>query len=189
MTTLRLAPGDLLAANPQLEDPNFARALVLVCEHTDAGAFGLVLNRPTGVALDQLLADHPTLGDCEVDVFLGGPVGHTHLHFVHCVPGRITGGTALRPGLWFGGEIDELGRYLAERGTRGGPVDEVRAFLGYAGWDEGQLDAELESGSWIPVRGRDEWIFCEAGDDAWRAAVESALESSGDEPPEPHEAN
>lgn len=187
--SLRLAPGDLLAAHPQLEDPNFARAVVLVCEHTEAGAFGLVLNRSTGLTLDQLLADHPTLGDQEVDVLLGGPVDHTHLHFVHCVPGRIQGGTALRPGLWFGGDVEAFGRYLAERGTGGGPVDEVRAFVGYAGWDEGQLDAELESGSWLPARGRDEWIFCAPGDQVWHDVVAHTLEGTSDEPPEPHEVN
>lgn len=191
--TLRLAPGDLLAAHPGLEDPNFARALILVCEHTEEGAFGLVLNHPTGVTIDQLLPGHPTLGESELEVRLGGPVDHTRLHFLHCVPGRVTGGTLLRPGLWFGGDVDELGAYLAqerpdESGSDAG-VDQVRAFVGYAGWGEGQLDAELESGSWLPALGRDEWIFCPAGDDAWRSVVDAALGASDAQPPAPHELN
>jgi len=187
--SLRLAPGDLLASHPGLEDPNFARSVILVCEHTEDGAFGLVLNRPTGVGLGQLLPDHPTLGEAEEEVRLGGPVDHARLHFVHCVPGRITGGTLLRPGLWFGGDVDELGAYLAAVRADGQDTDQVRAFVGYAGWGEGQLDAELESGSWIPALGRDEWIFCAAGDAVWHSVVDAALGTGDAEPPAPHELN
>lgn len=191
--SLRLAPGDLLAAHPGLDDPNFVQSVILICEHTAEGAFGLVLNRPTGVTLDQLMPAHPTLADSEQEVRLGGPVDHTRLHFVHCVPGRVSGGTLLRPGLWFGGDVDELGTYLAEQrqsdNATNDAADHVRVFVGYTGWGEGQLDAELESGSWIPALGRDEWIFCAPGDGAWRGVIDAMLGSGDGEPPAPHQLN
>jgi len=187
--TLRLSPGDLLAAHPGLEDPNFARTVLLLAEHTAAGAFGLVLNRSTGLTIDQLLPDHPVLGHLPFPVLLGGPVDHSRLHFVHALPGRITGGNELRPGLWIGGELDELAAVLAERLAAGRPVDDVRVFLGYAGWGEGQLDHELATGAWIPTAGRDEWIYTEPDETVWEAVVHAALDEDQRPPPAPHEAN
>lgn len=186
--SLRLEAGDLLAAHPVLEDPNFARSVLLVCEHSASGAFGLVLNRPTDATVDQLLPEHPVLGGLEFPVLLGGPVDHSRLHFLHAVPGRIRGGSELRPGLWIGGDVDELGRYLLEQRRAGEGID-VRLFIGYAGWEEGQLDAELESGSWIPAIGRDEWIYGAPEQDVWQAVVSAAFDASDDVPPAPHEAN
>ncbi|MEZ5980495.1 MAG: YqgE/AlgH family protein [Planctomycetota bacterium] len=118
---------------------------------------------------------------------LGGPVDHGRIHFVHTVPGRIRGGSELRPGLWIGGELDDLAAVLAERAESKAPVDDVRIFLGYAGWGESQLDAELAANSWLPVSGRDDWIWCPPGQAPWRAVLKSA--SEGEAPPEPHEAN
>lgn len=187
--TLRLASGDLLAAHPTLLNSHFEHTVLLVVEHTPAGAFGLVLNRPSGLTIDQLLPDHPTLGRLAFPVLLGGPVDHTRLHFVHALPGRIRGGSELRPGLWIGGDIDDLADVLGERLAAGTPIDDVRLYIGYAGWGAGQLDEELGSGSWIPIAGRDDWIYAPPDEEVWQHVVGSTLEDDEIPPPEPHEAN
>jgi putative transcriptional regulator len=186
---IRLQSGDLLAAHPALGDPNFARTVLLVVEHTPAGAFGLVLNRETGFTLDQLVPDHPALGGLVFPVLLGGPVDHTRLHFVHALPGRIRGGSELRPGLCIGGEIGELADVITQRLATGTPIDDVRIFIGYAGWGAGQLDEELATGSWIPIAGRDDWIYAPPGEDVWQRVIASALEDDEPAPPQPHESN
>ena len=78
-----LPPGSLLLAAPSMLDPNFMHSLVVLCDHDEAGAYGLVVNRPTGIALGKLLTDHPLAEDLHLPVHEGGPVGRDRLQFLH----------------------------------------------------------------------------------------------------------
>jgi putative transcriptional regulator len=142
---LRVEAGTLLAAFPDMLDPNFMHSVVLICQHSEQGAYGVVTNRATKLAVKTLLPDHALLGKSEFPVFLGGPVDHTTLQFLHLVPEDVPGGLSIDGKLWLGGDLDALGEYLAKhpRIAR----RKVRMFLGYAGWSAGQLDTELGTGS------------------------------------------
>ena len=129
---LRTDPGSVLAASPDMLDPNFMHAVVLMCQHSDQGAFGLVLNRPLEVTLDLLLPEHPILATQPIPVFQGGPVGIDTLQFVHREPEAIPGGVELGAGLWLGGEVDALARFFESHGRD--DHSNVRMILGYAGW-------------------------------------------------------
>jgi putative transcriptional regulator len=172
MEELRVEAGTLLAAWPDMRDPNFMHAVVLVCQHGEEGAYGLVLNRPTEFAVHQLLPDHPTLGEARLAVHCGGPVDHTSMQFVHRAPKRVPGGIPLANGLYLGGELEALGRYLtadpdaAER--------DVRVFVGYSGWGAGQLETELGTGSWLPVPFQIDAVFSTDAAATWRRVVRSA---------------
>ena len=168
---LRVEAGTLLAAFPDMLDPNFMHSVVLICQHSDQGAYGVVTNRATKFAVKELLPDHPLLGQSKFPVFLGGPVDHTTLQFLHLVPDRIPGGLSIDGKLWLGGDLDALGEYLAKhpRIARG----KVRMFLGYAGWSAGQLDTELGTGSWLPAPPAMDAIFGEPGEATWRRVVRS----------------
>ncbi len=168
---LRVEAGTLLAAWPDMLDPNFMHSVVLVCQHTDQGAYGLVTNRTTKFAIKDLLPNHPLLGDSGFPVHLGGPVDHTTMQFVHVVPDEIPGGVSLDGRLWLGGDLDALGRYVIENEKRARA--KLRVFLGYSGWGAGQLDAELGVGSWLPAPPALDAIFGAPGEATWRAVVRS----------------
>jgi putative transcriptional regulator len=168
---LRVEAGKLLAAYPDMLDPNFMHSVVLVLQHDAQGAHGVVTNQRTRLTVKELLPDHPTLGESSFPVHLGGPVDHNTLQFVHLVPDRIPGGLAIDGNLWMGGDLDALGRYLASR--PGEAPGKVRLFLGYSGWGRGQLEGELGTGSWLPAPPSLEVVFGEGGESAWRRVVRS----------------
>ena len=98
MSELRAAPGTVLAASPDLPDSNFSHSAILVCEHLAEGAFGLVFNRPAGIAVRQMFPEHPLLSACAHAVYWGGPVGMDNAQFLHRVPEEIHGGEELGSG-------------------------------------------------------------------------------------------
>lgn len=168
---LEVQPGTLLAAWPDLRDPNFMHAVVLLCQHSEDGAYGLVVNRPTEITLKELLPEHPTLGRVEFPVHLGGPVDHATLQFVHALPERIPGGFPLSDELWLGGELDALGAVLLE--GRAEELARVRVLIGYSGWGAGQLDRELALGSWVPAAPDLAAVFDPDAAGTWRRVVAS----------------
>jgi putative transcriptional regulator len=174
---LRVEAGTLLAAFPDMLDPNFMHSVVLICQHSDQGAYGVVTNRATELVIRKLLPDHPVLGQSDFPVFLGGPVDHTTLQFVHVVPESIPGGLSIDGKLWLGGDLDALAAYV----TRHPRVArrKVRLFLGYSGWGAGQLDAELGTGSWLPAPPALDAIFGEPGEPTWRRVVRSIGREGG----------
>jgi putative transcriptional regulator len=174
---LRVEAGTLLAAFPDMLDPNFMHTVVLICQHSEQGAYGVVTNKSTQFTVKDLLPDHPRLGRLRFPVFLGGPVDHTTLQFVHVVPEAIPGGVSIDGKLWLGGELDALGEYLAKHARTA--ARKVRLFLGYSGWGAGQLDGELGTGSWLPAPPSLKAIFGAPGEATWRAVVRSLGRESG----------
>jgi putative transcriptional regulator len=178
MAEMRVEPGTLLAAWPDLLDPNFMHAVLVVCQHTAEGAYGLVVNRRTQFGLKDLLADHPLLGRSRFPVHLGGPVDHSTLQFLHTVPDRIPGGVCLDGRLWLGGELDAMARFATEKPRVA--RRSLRVFLGYSGWGAGQLDTELATGSWVPAGPGPEAVFGPDGEPAWRRVVASIGKEGAD---------
>lgn len=139
--------GRLLVATPGLTDANFYRSVVLVVEHNDEGAAGIVLNRPSETQLSEgpldewsALAAEPQL------VFVGGPVSpDAAVCLAHCTPDAAPAGW--QPVVRGLGVLD-LSRELGDISEG---VDRIRVFAGYAGWGGGQLENELEEGSWYVV--------------------------------------
>jgi putative transcriptional regulator len=182
---LRVEPGTLLAAFPDMLDPNFMHSVVLMCQHNEQGAYGLVTNRPTTFLVKNLLGNHPVLRASRFPVFLGGPVDPTTLQFVHVVPEEIPGGVSLDGRLWLGGDLERMAEFVTTRPRLA--RRKLRLFLGYAGWGEGQLEGELESGSWLPAPPSQAAIFGEAGEGTWRKVVQSVGsegEALKDQPPD-----
>lgn len=139
-STLR---GQLLVATPGLSDPNFFRTVVLVVEQGGEGAAGLVLNRPTETELGGPLDAWRGMAASPPLVFVGGPVSpDAAVCLARSAP-------EVRPPGWEP-VVDGLGVLDLSReadDVRAG-VDRLRVFAGYAGWGPGQLEGELEQGSW-----------------------------------------
>jgi putative transcriptional regulator len=135
------AAGKFLVASRALSDPNFERSVVLLVEHGEGGSWGLVLNRPTGMALAKLFAEEPLLAKQEGILFAGGPVG---------------AGRTLLLLLRSSRPLEESQRVFADVYLGWGPgalrdareLTDCRVYSGYAGWAPGQLDAEIARGDW-----------------------------------------
>jgi putative transcriptional regulator len=134
--------GQLLIAGPTLQDPNFWRTVVLIVEHSDEGALGLVLNRPSESTVGEAVPQLVTVADPEDEVLVGGPVGQSAVIVLADFedPDEAALIAFDNVGVMAGGApTDELGL----------GVRRARVFAGHSGWGPGQLDGELERGDWI----------------------------------------
>ncbi len=153
-------PGDFLVADPRLTDPNFESSVVLICEHNDECTLGLIVNRPIECAAELLFEEQGW--NEELQVYWGGPVCQETLHALHSGEAGVEmeAATEVLPGLYFGGRMEDL---IAARD--GGNA--VRFFFGYAGWEPGQLDGELQDGAWRVVDAQSEQVFSEECGKLW----------------------
>lgn len=162
--TVRLKPGTLLSARPALEDPDFTGTIVLVCRHEQDGAYGLVLNRPSHMPLREIF-EHPPEGEPVTRrVYIGGPVQPTELQILQLGEEAAPDSMEIAPGVHMGGRWETLEEILAPEPER------LRLFLGYSGWGEGQLDAELAAGAW-DVWEPDLLRLLETPEEVWGADV------------------
>jgi putative transcriptional regulator len=139
--------GQFLVAAPQLRDPNFYKTVVLIAEHGEHGAMGLVVNRPSSVLVSHALSKHFDLGDTGELVFVGGPVEPLALFMLHSAEDLAENEQPIVPGLYIGnsGEVFEE---VLQRG-QGAMTDlKYRIYSGCAGWAPGQLEGEVSRGDW-----------------------------------------
>jgi putative transcriptional regulator len=155
--------GSLLIAGPALWDPNFRRAVVLIGHHDEEGAVGVVLNRATEVEVARAAPPLAELGEPGERLFVGGPVqpqaAVVVADFEHPERAQVVafGSIGFLPDELDTGEVGELHR--------------ARVFAGYAGWGPGQLERELEEGSWIVEPARPEDVFTDEPEDLWSEVV------------------
>jgi putative transcriptional regulator len=149
---VRSLRGQLLVAGPDLLDPNFHRTVVLVGEHGDDGAMGVVLNRPSPVAVADAVPPLASLVDDGAVVHVGGPVQpQAVVVLADFVEPAGAEAVVLETVGFLPGEIDDAAEL--------GPLRSVRVFAGYAGWGPGQLEEELAEGSWLVFPARTSDIF------------------------------
>ena len=139
--------GRLVVATPNLGDPNFERTVVLVLEHGDEGALGVVLNRPSDLDLAEPLPEWARAAAHPPVVFIGGPVAPSAAVCLARVGHNGGGATGWEPLMGPLGTLD-LDSDPDEAIPR---LDQIRVFAGYAGWGPGQLEAEIEAGGWFVV--------------------------------------
>lgn len=137
--------GSLLISDPFMDDHYFGRSVVLLCEHNQEGSFGFVLNNYIELDLHKLDEKFP---DIAARLSIGGPMSKENLFFIHRLGQQIQGSTIIAPGIYYGGDFDQLTQLLKENALL---KNQVRFFIGYSGWSIGQLEEELKEKSWIPV--------------------------------------
>jgi putative transcriptional regulator len=159
--------GHLLLASPELLDPNFVRSVVLLVEHNDMGALGLVINRPTEKTVQELwqqVGESP----CESvqPIHLGGPV-QGPVMAIHTSDKLAE--MEIAAGVFFAAKkqhLDELVRHAAS----------FKIFIGHSGWGPGQLESEIEQGAWKAIPAKLEDVF-DATDDLWQRLMQAATAS------------
>jgi putative transcriptional regulator len=160
-----ILPGKLLIADPFLRDPNFMRSVVFICEHKDEGSFGFVLNRKFEQNLGELITGIET---ADFPVYYGGPVQIDTLHFLHQRPDLIDGGAIVADNIFWGGDFETVIQLIKnDRITN----HDIRFFIGYSGWGEGQLEEEMKTKSWITGEGTRKIIFPANVDNTWKDAL------------------
>ncbi|MDP9292140.1 MAG: YqgE/AlgH family protein [Verrucomicrobiota bacterium] len=154
--------GSLLIAHPNLLDPNFRRTVLLIAANdSDEGSFGFVLNRPTGKTVRDFI-DADELGPLsDLPVYIGGPVGVEQLTFASIAWTGAEEGIECDPNL----SIEDAREMAIVR------AGELRAFIGYAGWGKGQLEAELAQKAWMLQRAEEQFLAAHEAEEMWRASL------------------
>lgn len=164
-----LAPA-LLLSMPQLLDPNFSRAVVLLIKHSEDGAFGLVLNRPlvtTGRVVVNLDQTEQVATDRELQVWIGGPVEPQRSWILVGEPSEAEAvGMPIGESLYLSTSPDLVRRLLEPS-----PPARARLIVGYAGWGPGQLESELHASAWLISDVDRDLIFNTPADRMWEAGI------------------
>lgn len=164
---MSLAPC-LLLSMPQLIDPNFARTVVLLCEHGEEGAFGLVVNRPSEATAAEAVQLEPALEQPnDVPLLLGGPVEPQRGWILTASPADGIDARALGAGLYLSASPLFLRRALSSHP----PLRRTVVLAGYAGWGPGQLDTELAESAWLIMPVELDLIFEIPSAAAWEMAI------------------
>lgn len=162
--------GDVLLSQPFMLDSNFKRSAVFLCELTDEGTMGFILNKRLDMQIDELIADFPTF---DAPVFFGGPVQTDTIHYVHCLGELLEDSRKVCDGVWWGGDFEKL-KFLIESDMV--KTTDVRFFVGYSGWSEGQLGEEMELGSWVVADMHPNYLFKSKSKELW----EQIMSNKGD---------
>jgi putative transcriptional regulator len=177
MSSSSLAPA-LLLSMPQLVDPNFNRTVVLLCQHSERGAFGLVVNRPlitSGPVVVEVRAETGTTesrtvrsSEAELQMWVGGPVEPQRSWILVGDDEDVVEEARVRiaDGLYLSTSPDLLQRLMGPE-----PPAHTRFIVGYSGWGPGQLDAELQESAWLISDVDRELIFNTPADRLWETAI------------------
>lgn len=168
LNTLKPAIGRLLIAEPFMLDPEFKRSVVLLTEYTAGEVVGFVLNHASGLYVNDGVLDFP---ETDAKLFSGGPCNNERLHFLHRCPDKISGGTDIGNGIFWGGDFEAV-KIMFQLNLI--TNQDIKFFLGYSGWGTEQLDRELKLNSWIVSDKFDpSLIFDDEEENLWKEAVKN----------------
>jgi len=158
----------LLLSMPQMADPNFARTVVLLCEYTDQGAFGLVVNRPMSEPAWTLVKTEPAVRvDPELRLWIGGPVDPQRTWVLT----SDSAGPDDEQKEICNGVVLSASKTLTLQVLQAPPSRRSRVIVGYAAWGPGQLETELASSSWLTIAVDPSLIFDVPAEQMWEAAI------------------
>ena len=161
-----------LIATPAIKDPIFASSLVYMCEHSEQGSMGLVVNHETSQVLGDIFAQLDISCDneaiCQQPVYIGGPVQLEQGFVLHSGGGRWQNTVEVANGIHLTSSLDILKDIAAGRGP-----EDYLVILGFSGWASGQLESELQQNSWLTSSCSADLLFHEKPEDKWQVAFDS----------------
>lgn len=156
-------PGRVLVSEPFLNDTFFTRSVIFLCDYSPDGSFGFVLNNFMEIGMKELIPDFP---DVDIRVSIGGPVDKSNLFFIHSLGDKIPNSQKISGDLFIGGTFEKVKELLMENKEN---AKHFRFFIGYSGWDEGQLESELKEKSWVVLKNFSQDLILDDGkDDLWK---------------------
>jgi putative transcriptional regulator len=147
------AQGKFLLAEPFLEDSYFKRSVIYLVEHNENGSLGFILNKPIDLKINNALVGFP---DYKESLYLGGPVQRDQLYFIHRLGNKIEKSVEISKGIFWGGDFVAVKDMIENKIIL---PDEIRFFVGYAGWTSHQLEDEIKNKSWIVADATSEHVF------------------------------
>ncbi len=159
--------GRLLISEPFLPDTFFNRTLVYLTEHNEKGSVGFIINKSINIKVSEALEGFPGWDE---KLTMGGPVAPDTLHYLHTLGNIIPDSVWVADDIYWGGNI-EVVKELINSGKAGS--GDIRFFLGYSGWGEGQLERELQENSWIIADVVPEVVMKYRKDDSWKTVLRS----------------
>jgi putative transcriptional regulator len=157
--------GKVLVSEPFLPDSFFNRTVVILTEHTEKGSVGFILNKMVQIKVSDAVEG---FGSFNERLTMGGPVSPDTLHYLHTLGDLVPGSIHVTGDLFWGGEIDAIRQLVKDK--RAGYGD-IRFFLGYSGWGEGQLERELSEDSWLIGEAATELIMRYHEPDIWKKVL------------------
>ena len=143
LNKLKPASGRVLISEPFMDDENFSRSVIYLCEYNEDESYGFILNHILNPSLSELINE---IDNKDFSISYGGPVSSDNLFYFHNLGNRIKDSKQLSENLWTGGDFNEITSLINSREIS---VDNIRFFLGYSGWSKSQLTNEMKSNSWI----------------------------------------
>lgn len=159
--------GKILISEPFLPDTFFNRSIVYLTDHNPKGSVGFILNKKLEIKLCDAVTGFESW---EENLNMGGPVSPDTLHYLHNLGHMVPGSIKVESNIYWGGDIDSI-RNLIKTGTVA--PGQIRFFLGYSGWSEGQLERELKENSWVTARVSPEAIMQSRESDSWKRVLRS----------------
>lgn len=143
LNKLKPASGRVLISEPFMDDENFSRSVIYLCEYNEDESYGFILNHILNPSLSELINE---IDNKDFSISYGGPVSSDNLFYFHNLGDRIKGSKQISKNLWTGGDFNEITMLINNREIS---EQNIRFFLGYSGWSKSQLFNEMKSNSWI----------------------------------------
>ena len=140
-----LTPGSYIKSTSSLYGSYFENSIILIVENNNDGAVGFVVNRPFVRSLNELVEFKKSK---PFPLLEGGPVDQEHIYIVHNRPDLIKGTQPISSGMYYGGDIKQV---IVAINVHGATQKEIQLFIGYCGWDPGELEDEVADGSWLQI--------------------------------------
>lgn len=160
--------GRILIAEPFLPGNYFSRSVVFLVAHSDKGSVGFILNKEIDFEIQAVFPDFPKF---DAKVFLGGPVASDSIYYIHKLGKKLPGSINILGNLYWGGDFNVLQNQISAGVIQ--PSD-IHFFLGYSGWDSGQLEKELKSDSWLVTDVEEAAVMREFDEISWTEFVKKA---------------
>ena len=157
--------GDFLIAEPFMQDPNFQRSVVLLCQKQEDGYVGFTINRKIDYSVGDLVEE---LADCTMPLFDGGPVGKEQMFFLHSMPELISGGVMIQKDIYWGGDFEQV-KHMVLSNTI--DPNRIKFIVGYSGWESGQLEDEMKERSWHIAPATSFLVLQEQPEAIWKNAI------------------
>jgi len=165
-TGTKIQQGKLLVAEPFMPDFYFKRSVLLLADYNDSeGSFGLIINKKTDYTIGDITTEFKNF---DAEVYLGGPVQTDNLFYLHKRGDILKDSLEILPGVFWGGDFEQL-IFLINEGIMA--KEDIRFYLGYAGWNPKQLDKELKEISWLVTNVSSKEIFNNNPDSLWKNSI------------------
>lgn len=162
--------GKFLISAKHLNDPSFFRSVILIVQHDENGAMGLIINKPQEGTLQTLISGIPSTDPINMALFCGGPVDHEVVCVLHQMDEDSEEGLQILPNLRLGASEALLEQLMSPDSKT---QSQFRIFCGYSGWSAGQLEAEIKRGDWYTTAADAETVFHEQPLELWEQLVAS----------------